>query len=225
MNERGPVLLIEGDASVAAAVHAALASDGWPVDWVATYARGQSLLDAHGYRAIVIDLGPTTGAGWDLLRELRARRDATAVIAIGAEHAADARIAALDAGADDVLTRPIDATELPARLRAVRRRQIGSLVNEFRIGDLHVDVDRKSVWRGGVAVPVSAQEFKTLVALLQRADRVVTRRELEEALYGWNAGIASNAVEVFVHQLRRKLGADRIRTVRGFGYRILSLPP
>lgn len=214
------MLLVESDPRWGAVVRDALREDAWSVDWVRSATRLRSLLANHPYRGIVLDLRPPAANACEIVRELRARRDTTPVLAIGAGNGVADRIAALDAGADDVLAKPFDAAELPARLRAVRRRRIGSVVGEYRVGDLRVDVARKTVCVGDDPVRLSAQEFKTLVALMQRVDRVVTRRELEEALYGWNAGVGSNAIEVFVHQLRRKLGAGLIRTVRGFGYRI-----
>jgi two-component system, OmpR family, response regulator len=215
------VLLVEDDAMLGAAVREGLQQDGCTVDWAHDGAQARTLLgEGHAYQAVLLDLSLPHESGLSILKGLRQRQDATPVVIITARDAVAERVEGLDLGADDYLIKPFDLDELAARLRAVMRRQHGAVVAELRHGRVRMDVPRRAVFLEDAPVTVSAQEFRTLLALMQRTGRVVPRRELEEAVYGWNAGVESNALEVYVHQLRRKLGPDVIETVRGFGYRV-----
>jgi two-component system, OmpR family, response regulator len=220
MSSITPLLLVEDDAMLGAAVRDGLLQDGYAVDWARDGAMARSLLEDHAYQAVLLDLSLPQESGLSILKGLRLRHDATPVVIITARDAVAERVEGLDLGADDYVVKPFDLDELAARLRAVMRRQQGAVVAELRHGRVRMDVPRRAVFLEDAPVSVSAQEFRTLQALMQRAGRVVPRRELEEAVYGWNAGVDSNALEVFVHQLRRKLGAEVIETVRGFGYRV-----
>lgn len=220
MNTKPSLLLVEDDTMLGAAVRDGLLQDGYAVDWARDGAMARTLLHDHAYQAVLLDLSLPHESGLSILKGLRARQDATPVVIITARDAVAERVEGLDLGADDYLVKPFDLDELAARVRAVMRRQQGAVVAELRHGRVRVDVPRRAVFVEDAPVAVSAQEFRTLWALMQRAGRVVPRRELEEAVYGWNAGVDSNALEVYVHQLRRKLGAELIETVRGFGYRI-----
>jgi two-component system, OmpR family, response regulator len=214
------LLLIHDAVAVDPALETRLRADGWQVH---TASIGELEEDGSGpyrHHAVVLSIGATARTSVEWIRGLRAVHDTVAVIAITPQGSSQDRIACLDAGADDCLVRPVDLDELVARLRAVLRRQLVQLAGELRLGRVRLDISRRAVFRDGEPVKVSAQEFRTLLALAQRAGRVVSRRELEDAVYGWNAGIDSNAIEVFVHQLRRKLGSELIQTVRGFGYSI-----
>jgi two-component system, OmpR family, response regulator len=215
------LLLVEDDPQLGEAVRDGLRQDGYAVDWARDGAMARTLLDAeHAYQAVLLDLSLPHESGLSILKGLRLRQDPTPVLVITARDAVAERIEGLDLGADDYLVKPFDLDELAARLRAVMRRRQGAVVAELRHGRVRMDVPRRAVYLEDTPVSVSAQEFRTLMALMQRSGRVVPRRELEEAVYGWNAGIESNAIEVYVHQLRRKLGSDVIETVRGFGYRV-----
>ena len=153
-----------------------------------------------------------------MLRELRRRGDTTPVIILTARDDIQHRVAGLDAGADDYVVKPFDLDEVTARMRSVLRRAAGRGEPVIQHGDLRLDPVTRTVERGGVPVNLSAHEYAVLEALLQRPGAVLSRAQLEDRLYGWDEQIGSNAVEVYVHGLRRKLGSDAIRTLRGVGY-------
>jgi len=191
----------------------ALRLEGYAVDWVRDAAAADSTLASERFDLVLLDLGlpPGQGAG-------RARHDATPVIVLTARDARGDRVAGLDAGADDYLVKPFELDELNARIRAVLRRHAGRADPLLSAGGVTLDPASRRVARDGVAVPLSAREFAVLEALLAKPGAVLSRAQLEDRLYGWGEEIESNAVSVYVHQLRRKLGADFIRTVRGVGY-------
>jgi two-component system response regulator QseB len=159
-----------------------------------------------------------------VLRGLRGRGSTLPVVILTARDAVDDRVAGLDAGADDYVVKPFDLKELEARLRAVLRRRAGSASSVIEHGTLCLDLASHELRRDGVLVPVSPREFALLHALLERPGRILSRAQLEERLYGWGEEVGSNVVEVHIHSLRRKLGADLIRNVRGVGYRIPENP-
>jgi two-component system response regulator QseB len=166
----------------------------------------------------LLDLGLPDRDGIDVLRELRRRGDATPVIILTARDEIQQRIAGLDAGADDYIVKPFDLDEVTARMRSVLRRAAGRGDPSIQHGELRLDPVARTVERNKVPVSLSAHEFAVLEALLQRPGAVLSRVQLEDRLYGWDAQIGSNAVEVYIHGLRRKLGSDAIRTLRGVGY-------
>jgi DNA-binding response OmpR family regulator len=166
----------------------------------------------------LLDLGLPQRDGLEVLRELRQRGVATPVIILTARDEIQSRVAGLDAGADDYLVKPFDLDELLARIRSLQRRAAGRGDPGIQHGDLRLDPVTRTVAHAGVPVAVSAHEYAVLEALLQRPGAVLSRAQLEDRLYGWDEPIGSNAVEVYVHGLRRKLGADTIRTLRGVGY-------
>lgn len=218
------ILLAEDDRLLGEGLRAGLAQGGFAVDWVADGAQAQTALATHRYDAVVLDLGLPRVEGMEVLKQLRARGDATPVLILTARDAIDARIAGLDAGADDYLAKPFDLGELQARLRALLRRAQGQPAPLVHHGALLLDPAARSVSFEGRAIELSAREFAILQALLVNAGRVLSRAQLEEKLYGWGDEIESNAVEVFIHHLRRKLAPDLIRTVRGVGYMIAREP-
>jgi two-component system, OmpR family, response regulator len=216
-----PLLLVEDDAMLGAAVRQGLEQDGYSVHWARDGVQARTMLaEGHGYQVILLDLSLPHETGLSLLKALRQRQDATPVIIVTARDSVADRIEGLDLGADDYVIKPFDLDELSARTRAITRRQHGTVVDALENGRVRIDVARRTVYLDSNAIAVSVQEYRTLVALMQRAGRVVSKVELEEAVYGWNAGVESNALEVYIHQLRRKLGAELIETVRGFGYRV-----
>ncbi|WP_427184225.1 response regulator transcription factor [Bordetella bronchialis] len=219
------LLLIEDDPMLGDALCGGLRQSGHAVDWLTDAAQGRAALADHGYDAILLDLQLPHGSGLGLLKSVRERYDATPVIILSARDRLSDRIKGLDAGADDYLVKPFPIEELLARLRAVTRRASHRVVPVMRIGDVQVDPARRHVLLADQPVKLSIHEYRTLVALLERQGHIVTREQLEDAVYGRHGTIESNTVAVYVHQLRRKLGNDLIATVHGFGYRIGAAPP
>ena len=216
------ILLVEDDEMLGEATHTGLRQDGHAVDWVRDGEQAKSALHAVEYEAVVLDLGLPRTQGIDVLRWLRASGHRAIVIIVTARDLIADRIAGLDAGADDYLIKPFDLDELSARLRAVQRRAESRLSDQLDIGPIHLDLQRKRVFREGREVDLTAREFAVLERLVRVAGRVLPRDELEECLYGFGEEISSNTVEVFIHHLRRKLGEDFIVTVRGRGYRVAN---
>ncbi len=212
------LLLVEDDRMIGDSLRQSLRDDGEAVDWVRDARSARAALDSAPFDLVLLDLGLPDGSGLDVLRALRSRRDATPVIVLTARDAAGDRVAGLDAGADDYLVKPFDYDELKARMRAVRRRQTGRGEPAIEHGALRLEPATRAVTLHGAPVALSAREFAVLEALLARPGAILSRAQLEDRLYGWGEEIESNAVPVYIHQLRRKLGADAIRTVRGVGY-------
>jgi two-component system response regulator QseB len=175
-------------------------------------------LKSPTFDLVLLDLGLPQRDGIEVLRELRKRGDATPVIILTARDEVQHRIAGLDAGADDYIVKPFDLDEVTARMRSVLRRAAGRGDPSIVHGDLRLDPVTRMVERSGTPVSLSAHEYAVLEALLQRPGAVLSRSQLEDRLYGWDEQIGSNAIEVYVHGLRRKLGSDAIRTLRGVGY-------
>ena len=215
------ILLVEDDAMLAEAIDSGLRQQGWTVDRAADVAGARlALTDTHAYHAVLLDLGLPHGSGLDVLRAMRSRYDATPVIVITARDQLSDRIRGLDAGADDYLVKPFSLDELYARLRAVNRRSQGRVSAVLEHGAVCVDPANRRVTLGGREVALSLHEYRTLLTLMERRGRIVTRAQLEEAVYGGDGTIESNTIAVYVHQLRKKLGNELIATVHGFGYRI-----
>jgi len=219
------LLLVEDDRMIGESLQRALRLEGYAVDWVRDAAAADSTLASERFDLVLLDLGLPPGAGvggpadgLSVLRAARARHDATPVIVLTARDARGDRVAGLDAGADDYLVKPFEFDELNARIRAVLRRHAGRAEPVLSAGGVTLDPATRRVTRDGAPVPLSAREFAVLEALLVKPGAVLSRAQLEDRLYGWGEEIESNAVSVYVHQLRRKLGADFIRTVRGVGY-------
>ncbi|MCL4798651.1 MAG: response regulator transcription factor [Burkholderiales bacterium] len=212
------ILLVEDDPLLGEGVRAGLAQDDHAVDWVRDGAAADAALRAGRFALVILDLGLPRLAGLEVLRAQRARGDATPVLVLTARDAVADRIEGLDTGADDYLVKPFDLGELKARARALVRRAAGRGAPELRHGDLVVDPAAHTVRLGGAPVELSPSEFAVLHELLRNAGRVLSREQLEDSLYGFGGEIESNAVEVYVHRLRRKLGAGLIKTIRGVGY-------
>jgi DNA-binding response OmpR family regulator len=222
------LLLVEDDRMIGESLRGALRLEGHAVDWVRDVAAAQATLATERFDLVLLDLGlPAVGApgadtqadgGLDVLRALRARQDATPVIVLTARDGPGDKVAGLDAGADDYLVKPFDLDELTARIRAVTRRHSGRAAPALAFGGVTLDPATHQVTRDGLPVLLSAREFAVLEALLQRPGALLSRAQLEDRLYGWGEEIESNAVSVYIHQLRRKLGADFIQNVRGVGY-------
>lgn len=216
------ILLVEDDSMLGDALRAGLAEDGADVDWARTMPEAQLALVDHGYQAVLLDLGLPAGSGLTLLKTLRGRFDTTPVLIITARDRLSERIQGLDAGADDYLVKPFQLDELLARLRAVLRRSSNSVVSALRCRDVVLEPAGRVVKRGGQEVSLSAHEYHTLLALMQRMGHTVSRDQLEVAVYGSSGTIESNTVAVYIHQLRRKLGDGLIETQHGLGYRMVA---
>ena len=212
------ILLVEDDMHLGSSTKVGLEQDGFAVDWVNDAEAADRAVTVHRYEATVLDLGLPGTDGETLLREWRARGERTPVIVLtGRDYVLD-RVRLLNLGADDYLTKPFDLTELDARVRAVVRRAAGASGAALQVGQLQLIPESQTVlWRGQPVV-VTSKEFWLLEALVRNKNRVLTRRQLEDALYGWGDEVESNAVEVHIHHLRRKISRDLIMTVRGAGY-------
>jgi two-component system, OmpR family, response regulator QseB len=212
------LLLVEDDKMLGESVQIGLQLDGYAVDWVRDGESARQAALTHDYAALLLDLGLPGRDGLDVLRSLRARGNTTPVLIVTARDNVGQRIAGLDAGADDYILKPFDLDELSARVRAVTRRRHGHADVKLVVGDVVIDTAARRASLAGLAVELTAREYTIAAYLMARAGRVVTRSELEEALYEWNREVSSNAVEVFISQLRRKLGRQFISTRRGLGY-------
>src|SRR5277367_706566 len=212
------VLVVEDDRMIAKGLHTALRQDGYAVDGVSDGRSASEALRSSKFDLVLLDLGLPERDGLDVLRDLRRRGDATPVIIVTARDDIENRIEGLDAGADDYIVKPFDLDEVAARMRSVLRRAAGRGDPCIRHRGITLDTAAHTVERNGAPVALSAHEYAVLEALLQRPGAVLSRAQLEDRLYGWDEQIGSNAVEVYIHGLRRKLGSDVIRTLRGVGY-------
>jgi two-component system OmpR family response regulator/two-component system response regulator QseB len=212
------VLIVEDDPLLGDALAAGLKQRGFEADWVQDGRDAQAAIRVEPFAAVVLDLGLPGLSGLDLLRGERARGNKVPVLILTARDAVQDRIAGLDSGADDYVVKPTDLDELGARLRALVRRSKGEPAPVLQIGQVVLDPAARMVTRDGQAVDLSPREFTLLQELMLNAGRVLTREQLEERMYRWGDEVESNAVEVHVHHLRRKLGTQVVKTIRGVGY-------
>ena len=214
------VLLVEDDPMIGRAIAHGLGQAGLSVDWVGDGASALAALTKGVHELVILDVGLPRMNGLDVLRNARARQNDAAVLIVSARDAVADRIEGLDAGADDYLLKPFDLDELLARVRALLRRRSGAVTSHLVAGSLVLDPQRRIVTRDAQPVSLTVKEFAILEALMRKPGVVLSRERLEEVVYGWTEEIGSNAVEVHLHNLRRKLGAEFIKNVRGVGYRI-----
>lgn len=212
------ILLVEDDGLLGEGVKVGLSQAGLAVAWARDGEEAGLALETEAFDAVVLDLGLPKVDGLTVLRRLRAKGLRVPVLILTAQDSVDDRVKGLDAGADDYLTKPFSLEELKARLRALLRRSAGQADPILRYGRIALDVAARSVTLDGQPVELSARELATLEQLLANAGRVLSRSQLEEKLYGWGDEVESNAVEVFIHRLRKKLYPELIQTVRGVGY-------
>jgi len=212
------ILLVEDDASLGSTIHSWLQLDGYAVDWLRRGDQAHAALATHDYDCLLLDRGLPGMDGDAVLASLRGRQARLPVIVITARDALPDRVHGLDLGADDYLVKPFDLEELSARIRAALRRAAPQVTPLLTHGDVALDPAGKRVTQGGQPVTLTAREFAVLHALMRRSQQVVSRAQLEEALYGWGEEVESNAIEVHVSNLRKKLGAKFIVTVRHHGY-------
>lgn len=215
------ILLVEDDPMIGESLQQALRLNGHAVDWAHDGLLAEAALKVEPYDLVLLDLGLPKKSGIDLLRELRGRGDSVPVIIITARDAVSDRVQGLDYGADDYLIKPFALEELDARIRAAARRRGGRAEPLMICGQLQLNpATREASCGGGAPQLLAAREYALLFALMERPGNVLSRAQLEDRLYGWNEEVSSNAVEVYVHQLRKKLGVEVIRTIRGLGYMV-----
>lgn len=212
------ILLAEDDELLGSGLKAGLDQHGFAVDWVRDGVAAERELLAAQHEAAVLDLGLPRQDGLDALAAVRAKGVRTPILILTARDAIDSRIEGLDGGADDYLIKPVDLGELAARLRALVRRAHGVPTARLTVGEVSLDSAARQVWRGEALVELSVREFDLLHVFMRNAGRVLTREQIETHLYQWGSEVSSNAVEVHIHNLRRKLGAELIETIRGVGY-------
>lgn len=214
------VLLVEDDELIADGVREALRRRAYQVDWVSN---GRDALNAavdNPFDLIILDLGLPGLDGLQVLSTLRAHQKNTPTIILSARGTTQNRIDGLNAGADDYLVKPFDLEELFARIHAVERRSSGAASNVLQLGEIQLDLGALTVVYQGAEVALQRREFSLLKKLMESPRQVFTREQLEESLYGWTSDLGSNAIDVYVHNIRKKLYADVIKTLRGVGYRI-----
>jgi two-component system OmpR family response regulator/two-component system response regulator QseB len=219
------ILLVEDDALLGDGLRAGLRQLGFQVDWVRDGEAAERELRAEPYAAAVLDLGLPKRDGLDVLAAVRRAGVTLPVLVLTARDAVPERIRGLDHGADDYVVKPVDLHELAARLRALVRRSHGRPQQCLAARDIVLDPAARSVRQAGLPVPLSTREFDLLHMLMLNAGRVLSREQLEQQLYSWGQEVESNAIEVHIHHLRRKLGSGLIQTVRGVGYMLASEQP
>ncbi|MBL8403087.1 MAG: response regulator transcription factor [Dechloromonas sp.] len=214
------ILLVEDDPELGDGLMVGLRQAGFAVDWLRDGQAADQALHTEIFDFVVLDLGLPRLSGMEVLNRARHRGQTMPILILTARDATGDKVSGLDAGADDYLVKPIDLDELTARIRALTRRSAGRAAPLLVHGELAVDPAAHVVTLSGQAVELSSREFSLLQLLLENAGRVLTRTQLEQSLYGWRDEPDSNALEVHIHHLRRKLGSDLIRTLRGVGYTI-----
>ncbi len=217
------LLLVEDDPYVGAAAKTGLSQNGLVCDWVRSVAEFNAAMVNHSYDCVLLDLTLPDGHGRMLLEAVRRRGDATPVIVLTAQSQGESSVDLLDGGADDYIVKPYDMQNLLARVRAVMRRaSSGDTTNSLVHGPLVLHVDgRVATWHGDL-VPLTKKEYWLLEAMLRQRNRVLSRSQLEDALYGWGEETESNTIEVYIHHLRRKFTNELIITVRGLGYQLCA---
>lgn len=217
------ILIVEDDQQLGKGLKAGLAQDGYAVDWVQDGVAAEHALRIEHFDLVVLDLGLPGRDGLTLLKLLRQEGFCVPVLILTARDTVADRVAGLDAGGDDFLIKPFDLDELNARIRALTRRSRGQPAPLLRIGDLQIDTGSRQVTLKRRPICLSPREFSILEALARDVNQVIPRARLQETVYSWGDDVASNTLEVHVHNLRRKLGRHRILTVRGVGYRLVAL--
>ena len=214
------LLLVEDDAELGRGIQKALMRDGDHVDWLTNGAEALNAIRAENFELVILDLQLPGKDGIEVLKALRREAISTPVLIMTARDTVDERVLGLDSGADDYLVKPVELKELRSRIRALSRRSHGVAAAESVVGALRIDRNLRQVWFRGEPVELSRREFAVLAEFVNRPGQVLARENLEIMLYGWADGVESNALEVHIHHLRRKLDSKLIKTVRGVGYRL-----
>jgi DNA-binding response OmpR family regulator len=219
------ILLIEDDPMIGKSLREALQDAGMSVDWTRSGEDGETALSLGAYAVVLLDIGLPDKNGIEVLRAARKAGNKTPLMLITARDELDDRVAGLDLGADDYITKPFEMRELMARLRAVLRRSGGAAISTLSNGEIELDIDTHEVRYRGKSLVLSAREFGLMRALLDRPGAILSRAQLEEKLYGWGEEVESNAIDVLIHYLRRRFDKDIIRNVRGAGWLVPKSPP
>jgi two-component system, OmpR family, response regulator QseB len=216
------VLLVEDDELLGQGIKSCLKTSGYTIDWVQDGAHAYQTITSksESFDIIVLDLGLPKMSGLEVLKGIREKNISTPVLILTAFETVDDRVSGLDAGADDYMTKPFDLEELNARIRALLRRSKRRAKPNITYGDIILDPASHIVLHAGETIMISRREFSLLQKLLENAGRVISREQLNQTLYGWGENIDSNALEVHIHNLRKRFGSDLIRTIRGVGYMV-----
>jgi two-component system response regulator QseB len=214
------ILLVEDDVMIGKGICAVLKMAHFTVNWVQDGIEAEHALELENYSLLLLDLGLPRKNGLEILKSLRGRGNTIPVLILTARDAVGERIQGLNSGADDYLVKPFDLDELIARMRALLRRNFGQESNVITYGEITIDTIKHDVRLGGDLINLSAKEFTIFYALMENPGAVLSRDKLEEKLYGWDDEISSNTIQVYIHNLRKKIGGDIIQNVRGVGYRI-----
>jgi two-component system, OmpR family, response regulator QseB len=216
------LLLLEDDLQLGKALQAALRQSEFQIVWVRRVQEAKALLATESYSVVLLDIGLPDGSGLDVLGWIRKQRNTVPVVMLTARDSINDRIEGLDMGADDYMPKPFAIPELVSRIRAVSRRSAGFAEEVWRIGDLCVEPAKHRASLAGTPLELSLREYTLLLELAKNAGRYVTRSQLEQAVFNTQTDIESNALEVHIHHLRKKLGAQRIQTIRGVGYLLME---
>jgi len=214
------LLLVEDDEQLGAGIRKALMRDGDHVDWLTDGAQALSAIRSENFELIILDLQLPGKDGISVLQSMRREGIDTPVLIMTARDTVDERVLGLDSGADDYVVKPVELKELRSRVRALSRRSHGIAAPEVQFGELRINNATQQVWFRGAEVDLNRREFVVLSEFVNKPGQVLARGQLEEALYGWDEGVESNALEVHIHHLRRKLDGKLIKTIRGIGYRL-----
>lgn len=214
------ILLAEDDHSQAESIKTWLEMDGYNVDWVERGDHALLAIEQHSYDCILLDRGLPKTTGDEILKALRTKEFATPVIFLTARDSINDRVEGLDLGSNDYLVKPFSLEELSARVRTQLRRQQSNTGQQLSFANLRLDPHAKTLMKDKEVINLTSKEFQILYKLMQKPDHVITRDQLEESLYAWGDEIESNAIEVFIYQLRKKIGSQYIKTIRGLGYRM-----
>lgn len=217
-------MLVEDDEMLGRGLQSGLTQDGYAVDWVKDGDAAELFLRTEEYEIVILDLGLPKKSGIEVLKHLRSEGSDIPVLILTARDSVDDRVKGLDCGADDYMVKPFDLDELNARIRALMRRRSGRAETVITHGELVIDPASHTVQLRGESVDLSPREFTLLEKLLESRGRVLSRSQLEQSIYSWKDEVDSNAVEVHIHHLRKKIGSEMIRTVRGVGYIIDKAP-
>ncbi len=212
------ILLVEDDKALGHGIHLGLKQAGYAVDWVQDGLMAETAIDTQDYDVAVLDINLPKKSGLEVLDHVRGENKPLPILLLTAKDTINDRIVGLDRGADDYMVKPFDLDELTARIRALLRRSSGRSMPVVKYRDITLDPASYTVTKDHAIVELSTREFAILQLLMENAGRVLSRNRLEESLYSWKDEIESNAVEVHIHRLRKKLGAELVRTIRGVGY-------
>ena len=217
------ILLVEDDEQLGSGVQRALKRDGDQIDWLLDGTQALAAIRTEEFELIILDLQLPGEDGISVLTKIRQESIETPVLIMTSRDTVDERVLGLDSGADDYIVKPVELKELRSRIRALSRRSHGMASSELILGNLKIDRKKRQVWYRDRAVDLHRREFTLLLEFANRPDQILTREYLDNILYGWNEGVESNAVEVHIHHLRKKLNKKIIQTVRGVGYKLVAI--